>query len=82
MHITKHAEKRMNHRGINKDLLNIILNFGEYEGDTIILRNKKLNGLIAEIENIKHKLLKARDHGELILVIGNNKIITTYKKYK
>ena len=82
MHIIKHEEKRMNHRGISKDLLNIILNFGEYEGDRIIVKNKKLNGLITEIENIKHKLLKARDHGELVLVIVNNKNITTYKKYK
>ena len=81
-----HAEKRMQQRGINKQVVEFILEHGirqKTHGDERYIFNqgkqKKLNR-----EILKHKIYKKFDKQitSTALVINNNHVITAYKIQK
>lgn len=78
--LTTHGMARMNQRGITKEMIELVLEYGDYIQDKVILNSKKLKTLIKKASlNKKSKLLKILDKGGLIVILGeNNKLITTY----
>lgn len=78
--VTIHGMARMNQRGITKEMIEIVLEYGDYIQDKVILNSRKLKKLIKKVsKSLKSKLLKLLDKGGLVVVLGdNNVLITTY----
>lgn len=78
MKYTYHSQKRMNHRGISKEMIEFTLNYGSVDGDAYIT-NKKL--LQKVIQNLSKQLTLAKkliDKGGVVVVTDNGSVITTY----
>lgn len=78
---------RMNQRGITGDMIELVLEYGEYVQDKVILNMRKLKSLIKKVSTeIKSKLMKL-DKGGLVVVLADDcTVVTTYncnkKRYK
>lgn len=79
VHFTHHAIKRIRQRGISDEMIYLVLEFGDYVKDKVILNSKKLNQLIKRIKetDLKSKLLKILDKGGLIVVLSEDDILIT-----
>lgn len=81
-----HAEKRMQQRGINKQVVEFILEHGirkkTHDDERYIFNQGKQKKLNREI--LKHKIYKKFDKQitSTALVINNNHVITAYKIQK
>ena len=81
-----HAEKRMQQRGINKQVVEFILEHGirkkTHDDERYIFNQGKQKKLNREI--LKHKIYKKFDKqiASTALVINNNHVITAYKIQK
>ncbi len=82
LQFTKHALKRMNQRGITKDMIELALDYGRFVKDKVVLGRKEIKKLIKKYPNLKSKLLKLFDSKGLVVVLENNYIITVYKPQK
>lgn len=79
MNLTNHAQIRMNQRGITKEMLQMVLDFGDIKNERMILNRKSLDKILQKLNEIKSKILKAKDKGGLVLIMGDdNAAITTY----
>ncbi len=78
--VTTHGMERMNQRGITKEMIEIVLEYGDYIQDKVILNSRKLKKLIKKVsKDSKPKLLKVLDKGGLVVVLSDdNTVITTY----
>lgn len=81
---TNHSKTRMTQRGITADMIELVLEFGDYIKDKVILNSKKIKKLIKCINcELKIKLLKILDKGGLVVVLGDDGVvITTYNCQK
>lgn len=82
---TKHCQARMSQRGLPKRLIDIVIEYGNSNGDKLILNKKTTQKMIDEIDNIRKDLLKVMDKGGVTVVLKNELLITTYnsnKKYR
>ena len=79
VHFTHHAIKRIRQRGISDEMVYLVLEFGEYVKDKVILNSKKLNQLIKRTNEVdlKSKLLKILDKGGLVVVLSEDDILIT-----
>lgn len=77
---TKHGMERMNQRGVTSEMIDLVLEYGEYIQDKVILNRKIIRGLINRVaKNLKSKLIKLLDKGGLVVVLSDdNTLITTY----
>lgn len=77
---TKHGMDRMNQRGITGEMIDLVLEYGEYIQDKVILNSKKIKKLIKKVSiDLKSKFMKVLDKGGLVVVLGeDNVLITTY----
>lgn len=77
---SRHMQSRMSHRGINDELVNLTMQFGVEVGDKTVLSEKQLKSLIAELDQIRMKAVKAIDKGGIVVVACPVKgtLITTY----
>ena len=84
LEFTIHGRARMNQRGISKEMIDIVLEFGEYVKDKVILTSKKIKAIIKKVSaELKSKLLKILDKGGLIVILGDDcSVITVYNYYK
>ncbi len=82
LQFTKHALKRMNQRGITKDMVELALDYGRFVKDKVVLGKKEIKKLIKKYPDLKGKLLKLFDSKGLVVVLENNYIITVYKPQK
>ena len=80
---TRHIQTRMNQRAIDKQLLQIATDFGsvqEHGGiEKYVLSRKSLDLTVRRLDQLRGKLMKARDKGGLVLVTSDNSEITTYR---
>ena len=78
--LTNHGMARMNQRGITKEMIELVLEYGDYIQDKVILNSRKLKNLIKKVsKSIKSKLLKLLDKGGLVVVLADDcTVITTY----
>ena len=80
MKFTRHGMRRMNQRGITKEMIKLTIEYGKYIKDKIILTSREIKKLISSVENkIKSKLMKLLDKGGLVVVLSNDfAVITVY----
>ena len=81
MNLTKHARKRCQQRGISRDTLELILDYGRIcqapGGATkFFLGNKEYNKIMSDLKQAM-KLAERAKNGALILI--DEQIITAYK---
>lgn len=78
--VSTHGMARMNQRGISNEMIEIVLEHGDYIQDKVILNSRKLKKLIKKVsKDLKPKLLKVLDKGGLVVVLSDeNTLITTY----
>ena len=74
MQKTKHFQQRMAQRGISKDMVDLVLNYGVTEGDKVIL-NRKASARLMEAARTLSKIL---DKGGLVVVTSGDAQLTTY----
>ena len=79
MYITKHADVRMNQRGIRKGQVALVLEHGEPDGDKVILTPK----LARQISNALRQDIKMLEaiakKGGVTAVVEGNTVITSYR---
>lgn len=76
--MTLHMDVRMNHRGITADLVNLALEYGEWEGDRCRLGARSLKQILADMDRKRATMLKALDKGGIVVVEAGGDAITTY----
>ena len=83
LQFTNHAERRMNKRGISKEMIELTLEFGKYIEDKVVLKSRDIKRLLFKVPSfMKPKLLKIMDKGGLVVVLNdNNSVITVYNKF-
>ena len=75
---TRHIHQRMNQRGIQQAMLDLVKQFGIDSGDKTILNQKALRVAIAECKKIEKLMQKMETRGGLVLVEEDGHEITTY----
>ena len=65
---TRHIHQRMNQRGIQQAMLDLVKQFGSDSGDKIILNQKALKVAITECKKIAQLMQKMENKGGLVLV--------------
>ena len=79
MHTTKHFSKRMNQRGISKDLADLALELGHIHGDRYILGRREVDAELERLDERRRLLIKARDKGGVVVVAEDDALVTTYR---
>ncbi len=79
---TKHGMKRMNQRGITKEMIDLTIEYGQYRKDKIIFKSRDIKKLIIKVsKELKAKLMKLLDKGGLVVVLSDDcAVITVYNK--
>ena len=78
MFSTNHFQARMSQRGLPKQVIDLVLEFGKYEGDKLFLDKKETQRIIYQIDNLRNILLKVMDKGGVAVVVEDETLITTY----
>lgn len=79
MQTTLHFDRRMNQRGIRKDIASLALLLGEMVGDKYILTTKIIDQELSALASHKRLLLDARKKGGVVVVGANDALLTTYR---
>lgn len=75
---TTHGLKRMNQRGITKEMIELTIQYGEYQKDKIILKSRDIKKLITRVsKEIKAQLMKLLDKGGLVVVLSDDCVVIT-----
>lgn len=83
MLISNHCQVRQNQRGIPQHMLDYVLTNGYLARDKVVLGTREIDYRLSELEKEKRLLLKIRDKGGVVAVIGEGDIvITAYKTNK
>ena len=75
---TRHIQQRMNQRGIKSEMLDIVQQFGMWQGDKCILNRKACNDVLSELDKVRKDVIKMKEKGGLVLVHDEGMDITTY----
>jgi hypothetical protein len=78
MHISRHADQRMNQRGISRRLVDFALRHGRVEGNKHVLDRNESRRIIAELEEQLRLAKRALDKGGVTVVEGGDTLITAY----
>lgn len=79
MQNTIHMDARMNQRGINKELIDLALEYGELEGDKTVLGRKQCNEVMQRLKRELKILERAMSKGGITVVSNGDALITTYR---
>jgi len=71
---TGHFSKRMAQRGVSQDMVELVVQYGEMEGDKIILSRKAS----ARLMQAARTLGKILDKGGVVVVVSGEAQLTTY----
>jgi hypothetical protein len=75
---TRHIQQRMSQRGIKSETLDIVQQFGMWQGDKCILNRKACNDVLSELDKVRKDVIKMKEKGGLVLVHDEGADITTY----
>ena len=75
---TRHIHQRMNQRGIQQAMLDLVKRFGVDNGDKTILNKKALQCAITECQRLEKIMHKMEEQGGLVLIESADTEITTY----
>ncbi len=79
MHISHHADQRMNQRGISRRLIEFTLRHGRVEGDKHVLDRKESRRIIESLTEQLRLAKRIMDKGGVVVVEGErDTIVTTY----
>lgn len=76
--MTLHIDQRMNQRGIPRDLLDLTLNHGKWDGDRCILGKKAIEMLLEDCDALRRLAVRAMDKGGMVVVEAGGREITAY----
>lgn len=76
--MTRHMQDRMNQRGINGELVELVAQFGEWNGDRLVFDRKGLKSAVHSLDTLRTTMLKALDKGGVAVVEAEGRHITTY----
>lgn len=79
MRTTTHMDARMNQRGINKELVNLALEYGEPKGDKTVLGRKECHEAMQQLRRELKVLERAMSKGGVTVVSDGEALITTYR---
>jgi len=79
MQKTAHSVIRMNQRGITAAMIDLVMNYGEPEGDKPILSAKTCRQMIEDLKQTQKKLEHAIKKGGLTVVSCDDTVITAYR---
>ena len=80
MRHSKHFSARVNQRGIEKAMVDLVLTLGRCELDKYILDRREVDRRLDEINRERGLLLKVRDKGGVVVVADNGTLITAYNR--
>jgi hypothetical protein len=75
---SRHIHQRMNQRGIQQAMLELVKQFGIDNGDKTILNQQALRTAIEECKKIEKLMQKMESKGGLVLVEADGVELTTY----
>lgn len=78
MHTTHHFAQRMSQRGVSRDMVELVRDYGVPEGNKVILGRRDTAKLIQELMRKLRILKKIQDKGGLVVVEAGESLITTY----
>lgn len=79
MHISHHADLRMNQRGISRRLIEFTLSHGRVEGDKRVLDRKESRRIIESLTEQLRLAKRIMDKGGVVVVEGErDTVVTTY----
>ena len=73
-----HLDQRMNQRGITRELVELALTHGGWDGDRCILDRRTIDQLIERCDAVRRVALRARDKGGVVVVEAGGAVLTTY----
>jgi hypothetical protein len=79
MQKTAHSDIRMNQRGITAEMIDLVMDYGEPEGDKVTLSAKACRKTIEALKQTQKKLEHAIKKGGLTVVTCGDTVITTYR---
>ena len=80
MHISNHADQRMNQRGISRRLVEFTLRHGRIEGDKHVLDRQTSRRLIDALNEELRLAKQVLDKGGVTVVEGEDTVITAYNR--
>lgn len=78
MHISHHADQRMNQRGISRRLMDFTLRHGRVEGNKRVLDRKESRRIIESLTEEPRLARQAMDKGGVTVVESGDTIVTAY----
>jgi len=78
MHLTRHIHQRMSQRGVSRDMVEVVLNYGTLDQDKYVLGRKEAIGLLESINRQARVVKKILDKGGVTVVAEDGALITTY----
>ena len=78
MNATEHMKQRMAQRGINREMVNLVLDFGTPKHDKFILSRDEAQEQLRELQQAMRVLKKILDKGGVTVVTEGDALITTY----
>ncbi|MBE8232631.1 MAG: hypothetical protein HAW67_02765 [Endozoicomonadaceae bacterium] len=76
---TRHIQQRMSQRCIKDEMLELIGQFGSWNGDRCILNEKACSKVLQALEAMRKQLVHAKEKGGFVLVNENGADITAYR---
>ena len=78
MNATEHMKQRIAQRGINREMVNLVLDFGTPKQDKFILSRDEAQEQLRELQQAMRVLKKILDKGGVTVVTEGDALITTY----
>lgn len=78
MTATQHCIKQMHNRGITHSMIQLVQMFGYQVGDRVMMDKKQIQELLAEVNELRHQLMKMYEKGGVTVVERDGRIITTF----
>jgi len=83
MTLTKHAQERVNQRGLTQTFINLVLEHGSLEYAPggiyrLVLRRRDRQEIVSQLKQMLRAVEQARDG---VLVLNEQAVITAYKRH-
>ena len=78
MHISQHADQRLNQRGISRRLVDFTLRHGRVDGDKYVLDDNESLRLIEKLREDLRLAQRVLDKGGVTVVESNDTLVTAY----
>lgn len=78
MNATLHFVKRMSQRGVSREMVELVRDYGVSEGDKLVLGRREAGKAIDRLARQVRTLKKIQDKGGLVVVEAGDSLITTY----